>query len=103
MHNRSVKKTFKSFTFFLLCRGVVGIGEASYSTVAPTIIADMFIGSERTLMLTIFYIAIPFGRFDLLSRNIFKFFSGLGYISGSRIGALTGAWQWGKLVFQLNH
>jgi hypothetical protein len=30
------------FLYFLLLRGAVGIGEASYSTVAPTIIADLF-------------------------------------------------------------
>ena len=52
-----------------MLRGLVGVGEASYSTVAPTIIADLFSNQLRTNMLTIFYFAIPVG-------------SGLGYIVG---------------------
>merc|ERR1711962_885989 len=44
---------------FLVLRGLVGIGEASYSTVAPTIIADLLIGTQRTKALTVFYFAIP--------------------------------------------
>ncbi|RCN41705.1 transporter, major facilitator family protein [Ancylostoma caninum] len=73
------------FWLFLLLRGIVGIGEASYVTVAPTMIADMFTGSNRSRMLMIFYFAIPFG-------------SGLGFIVGSRVAALTGRWEWGVRV-----
>jgi len=43
-------------------RALVGIGEASYSTIAPTIIADMFNKAMRTKALSIFYFAIPVGR-----------------------------------------
>jgi len=39
----------------------VGIGEASYSTIAPTIISDMFVQSQRSYMLMVFYFAIPVG------------------------------------------
>ena len=46
----------------LIIRGCVGIGEASYSTIAPTIIADMFADEQRTRMLAFFYFAIPVGR-----------------------------------------
>lgn len=42
---------------------MVGIGEASYSTIAPTVIADLFTGDMRTRMLSIFYFAIPVGRY----------------------------------------
>ena len=49
------------FIGFLILRGLVGIGEASYSTVAPTILADLFVGSQRTKALTLFYFAIPCG------------------------------------------
>ena len=38
------------------------MGEASYSTVAPTIIADFFPVERRLRMLSIFYLAIPIGR-----------------------------------------
>merc|ERR1711962_1047567 len=66
-------------------RGLVGVGEASYSTIAPTIIADLFSNQLRTNMLTIFYFAIPVG-------------SGLGYIVGSHVKDALGAWQWALRV-----
>lgn len=52
----------QAFWWFLILRGVVGIGEASYSTIAPTVIADLFTGDMRTRMLSFFYFAIPVGR-----------------------------------------
>uniref|UniRef100_A0A0K0FUJ1 Protein spinster (inferred by orthology to a D. melanogaster protein) n=1 Tax=Strongyloides venezuelensis TaxID=75913 RepID=A0A0K0FUJ1_STRVS len=70
------------FVLFLFFRGLVGVGEASYATVAPTIIADLFTGSARSYALMVFYFAIPFG-------------SGLGYISGSYVSLIFGSWQWG--------
>lgn len=39
----------------------VGIGEASYATLAPTMIADLFPTEKRLRMLSIFYIAMPVG------------------------------------------
>lgn len=45
-----------------MIRAAVGIGEASYSTIAPTIIADLFAKDLRTTMLMVFYFAIPVGR-----------------------------------------
>uniref|UniRef100_A0A8R1DI30 MFS domain-containing protein n=5 Tax=Caenorhabditis japonica TaxID=281687 RepID=A0A8R1DI30_CAEJA len=74
--------TQNHFILFLVCRGIVGIGEASYSTLAPTIISDLFHGGQRSRVLMLFYFAIPFG-------------SGLGFIAGSRIALITGSWQWG--------
>jgi len=70
------------FLAFLGCRAMVGIGEASYSTIAPTIISDMFVKDTRSKMLALFYFAIPVG-------------SGLGYIVGSETAAAFGHWQWG--------
>jgi len=46
----------------VVLRAMVGIGEASYSTTAPTIIADIFVGSARTKALCVFYFAVPVGR-----------------------------------------
>ncbi|XP_048746998.1 protein spinster homolog 1-like isoform X3 [Ostrea edulis] len=69
------------FWIFVLIRGLVGIGEASYSTIAPTIIADMFVKGTRTRMLMFFYFAIPVG-------------SGLGYVVGANLAKAFGAWQW---------
>ncbi|XP_068633148.1 protein spinster isoform X1 [Battus philenor] len=74
-----------NFAMFALFRGLVGIGEASYSTIAPTIISDLFVGNVRSKMLAFFYFAIPVG-------------SGLGYIVGSVAGAAAGNWRWGLRV-----
>lgn len=40
---------------------IVGIGEASYATIAPTLIADLFPPERRGRMLSIFYLGLPFG------------------------------------------
>ena len=42
-------------------RLLVGVGEASYATIAPTMIADLFPIKNRLRMLSIFYIAMPLG------------------------------------------
>jgi len=50
-------------TFFALmvARACVGIGEAGYGAVAPSIISDLFPRQQRTRVLSFFYIAIPVG------------------------------------------
>lgn len=73
--------SLQNFSWFLFFRALVGIGEASYSTIAPTIISDLFVKETRSKMLTMFYFAIPVG-------------SGMGYIVGSQIATLAGSWQW---------
>ncbi|XP_053068699.1 sphingosine-1-phosphate transporter SPNS2 isoform X3 [Acinonyx jubatus] len=73
------------FWLLVLSRGLVGIGEASYSTIAPTIIGDLFTKNTRTLMLSVFYFAIPLG-------------SGLGYITGSSVKQAAGDWRWALRV-----
>lgn len=52
----------QQFWLLLLTRGLVGVGEASYSTIAPTLIADLFVADQRSRMLSVFYFAIPVGR-----------------------------------------
>lgn len=52
----------QQFWVLVLTRALVGTGEASYSTIAPTIIGDLFTGTKRTLMISFFYIFIPVGR-----------------------------------------
>lgn len=75
----------ENFTGFIIFRALVGIGEASYSTIAPTIISDMFVKDVRSKMLALFYFAIPVG-------------SGLGYIVGSETARAAARWQWGLRV-----
>ncbi|XP_051949765.1 protein spinster homolog 3-like [Xyrauchen texanus] len=73
------------FWILLLTRALVGTGEASYSTIAPTVIGDLFAGTQRTLMISFFYIFIPVG-------------SGLGYILGATLANATGDWRWALRV-----
>ncbi|XP_053884145.1 protein spinster homolog 1-like [Malaclemys terrapin pileata] len=73
------------FWLLLVTRGLVGVGEASYSTIAPTIIADLFVSDQRSRMLAFFYFAIPVG-------------SGLGYIVGSKVKDLADDWHWALRV-----
>lgn len=65
---------------FFMNRVLVGVGEASYSTIAPVVIADLFEPSQRKMMLSIFYFAIPIG-------------SGLGYVMGN-LALNLGDWRW---------
>ncbi|XP_007452878.1 PREDICTED: protein spinster homolog 1 isoform X3 [Lipotes vexillifer] len=75
----------EQFWLLLLTRGLVGVGEASYSTIAPTLIADLFVADQRSRMLSVFYFAIPVG-------------SGLGYIAGSKVKDVAGDWHWALRV-----
>uniref|UniRef100_A0A8C6Q3R9 SPNS lysolipid transporter 3, sphingosine-1-phosphate (putative) n=2 Tax=Nothobranchius furzeri TaxID=105023 RepID=A0A8C6Q3R9_NOTFU len=77
--------TQSQFWLLVLLRALVGVGEASYSTVAPTIIGDLFSGGQRSIMICVFYIFIPVG-------------SGLGYITGAGSASLTGDWHWALRV-----
>uniref|UniRef100_A0A182UVB2 Major facilitator superfamily (MFS) profile domain-containing protein n=1 Tax=Anopheles merus TaxID=30066 RepID=A0A182UVB2_ANOME len=52
-----------SFWWFTTFRVLAGIGQASFSTLAPTIISDMYIGIKRSLRLISFHNAQPFGCF----------------------------------------
>ena len=62
----------------LVFRIIVGFGEASYGTISPAWIADLFPAARRNLALAVFYVAIPVG-------------SALGFILG---GAVAAHWGW---------
>jgi MFS family permease len=72
----------RSYGQLLTTRALVGIGEASFGTVGPTLIADAFPPERRGMMLSVFYVAIPVG-------------SAIGYLIGGLIGE---AWGW-RAVF----
>uniref|UniRef100_A0A4W4E3C3 Protein spinster homolog 1 n=2 Tax=Electrophorus electricus TaxID=8005 RepID=A0A4W4E3C3_ELEEL len=74
------------FWALLLTRGLVGVGEASYSTIAPTIIADLFIKEKRTTMLSVFYFAIPVG-------SQFQFHTCLSFLFSLSLSALPSVSQ----------
>jgi MFS transporter, Spinster family, sphingosine-1-phosphate transporter len=57
----------------LLRHTLVGIGEATFVTIAPTFVADLFPESKRGRIFGIFYLAIPVG-------------TAAGYILGGKLG-----------------
>lgn len=63
----------------LAARATVGVGEASFGTVSPGLIADFFHKEQRGRILSYFYVAIPVG-------------SALGYLLGGVLGHRFG-WQ----------
>ena len=68
----------QGFVALLCFRAMVGVGEASYATLSPSLISDTWAPIKRNTALTIFYIAIPVG-------------SAVGYILG---GEIAGHWGW---------
>jgi MFS family permease len=73
----------RSFWQMFLPRSIVGIGEASYATIAPGIITDYYPAERRGRALAIFYAAIPAG-------------SALGFVLG---GALSASYGWRTAFF----
>src|SRR5437763_1427802 len=66
------------FAMLLFYRALVGLGEASYATISPSLISDAFSATKRNNAITIFYVAIPVG-------------AALGYFVGGEISA---NWGW---------
>src|SRR5579884_353327 len=50
-----------TFAVLLSYRVLVGLGEASYATISPSLISDEYPPEKRNNALTIFYVAIPVG------------------------------------------
>lgn len=63
-----------TFAVLLSFRVLVGLGEASYATISPSLISDEYPPKKRNNALTIFYVAIPVG-------------AALGSILGGQIAA----------------
>lgn len=72
------------YWLFVLSRVLVGIGESSYSSISPTIIGDLFTNNTRTMMLSVFYLAIPLGRYGILGPGLW-----LGIPEGGSLAKLA--------------
>jgi len=71
-----------TFTLLLLTRCFVGIGEAAYGPVAPSVISDLYPVKDRGKVLAWFYAAIPVG-------------SALGYTLGGQVARVEAlGWRW---------
>jgi MFS family permease len=68
-----------TFAWLLAFRVLVGVGEASYATISPSLISDSYSTERRNNALTIFYAAIPVG-------------AALGNILGGHIAAAS-SWR----------
>ncbi len=61
------------FDTLLIRHTIVGIGEASFVTIAPALVADLYPEHKRGRMLSVLYLAIPVG-------------TALGYVLGGKLG-----------------
>ena len=72
-----------TYGHLVLARSLLGFGEATYGTLAPTILADLYPRERRGQILSFFYVAVPVG-------------SALGYVLGGliepRYGWRTAFW-----------
>lgn len=68
-----------------LTRCLVGVGEAAYGPIAPSMISDLYPVARRGRVLALFYMAIPVG-------------SALGYVIGGAVATAAGSWRDSFLV-----
>ena len=67
-----------SYPFLVAARGLVGVGEASFGTLAPAYLADILPLRRRARALGLFYLALPVG-------------AALAYLVGGLVGS---HWGW---------
>ena len=72
------------FTTLFIRHTIVGIGEVSFATIAPTFVADLFSEQRRGRILGIFYLTIPVG-------------TALGYLIGGYLAVRHG-WRYPFLI-----
>jgi MFS family permease len=72
------------FSLLIFYRVLVGVGEASYATISPSLISDLYGPDRRNNALTVFYAAIPVG-------------AALGNILGGLISAAYG-WRYAFIL-----
>jgi MFS family permease len=73
-----------TYVTLVVARAIIGVGEASYTVVTPSLLSDFFPMNRRGSALATFYAAIPMG-------------SALGYVLGAQIAAHFG-WRYAFFV-----
>ena len=76
-----------NYAVYTVIRGLVGVGEASYATIAPAILSDWYRPEDRSIMLGYFYVGVPVG-------------AALGYGIGGVLGQALG-WRVAFVVLGL--
>ena len=69
-----------SYPFLVAARGLVGVGEASFGTLAPAYLADLLPLRRRSRALGLFYLALPLG-------------AALAYMVGKLVGSYSWGWR----------
>ncbi len=69
-----------TFAVLLAARVVIGVGEASYTVVTPSLLGDYYPAERRARVLSFFYAAMPIG-------------TAIGFVLGSVVGTRLG-WRW---------
>ncbi len=73
-----------TYALLVLARACIGVGEASYTVVTPSLLSDFYPTNRRSSVLATFYAAIPIG-------------SALGYVLGAQIATHFG-WRYAFFV-----
>ena len=73
-----------TFGVLLAARAIIGVGEASYSVVAPPLLGDYYPADQRARVLGRFYAALPVG-------------SAIGFAIGGAVGSHFG-WRWAFML-----
>jgi MFS family permease len=73
-----------TYAFLVMARAFIGVGEASYVVVTPSLLSDFYPTNRRSSVLAIFYAAIPIG-------------SALGYVLGAQIASHYG-WRYAFFI-----
>jgi MFS transporter, Spinster family, sphingosine-1-phosphate transporter len=66
-----------TYATLLLARAIIGVGEASYAVVTPSVLSDLYPPERRARVFAVFYAAIPVG-------------TALGYALGGTVGSTFG-------------
>ena len=83
-----------TFFMLLLTRCFVGVGEAAYGPVAPTILSDLYPVAKRGQILAWFYMAIPVGSALGYVLGGAVAASSMGDFGAQRLGIQAESWRW---------
>ncbi len=83
-----------TFLVLLLTRCFIGVGEAAYGPIAPTVISDMYPVKQRGQALSWFYLAIPVGSALGFALGGAALHFNLGELGAKYFGVHAESWRW---------